>query len=90
MLAFPVCAKRRRRYVVSLRRLIEPLPIDSAFQAEDVERHHLVYVPLEDLRRPTREIRKLDPAHVLDVANAISTLGFCVPWCGRLSSPAVA
>jgi hypothetical protein len=62
MLAFPVCAKRRRRYVVSLRRPIDPLPIDSAFQAEDVERHHLVYVPLEDLRRPTREIRKLDPA----------------------------
>jgi antitoxin (DNA-binding transcriptional repressor) of toxin-antitoxin stability system len=57
MLAFPVCAKHRRRYVVSLRRVIELLPIDSAFQAEDVERH-LVYVPLEDLRRPTREIRK--------------------------------
>jgi hypothetical protein len=28
---------------------------------------------------PTREIRKLDPAHVLDVANAINTLGFCTP-----------
>ena len=28
---------------------------------------------------PSREIRKLDPAHVREVANAISTLGFCAP-----------
>jgi DNA modification methylase len=39
----------------------------------------LVYVPLEDLRMPARAIRKLDPAHVREVANAISTLGFCAP-----------
>ena len=28
---------------------------------------------------PSREIRKLDPAHVREVAKAISTLGFCAP-----------
>ena len=39
----------------------------------------LVYVPLEDLRMPSREIRKLDPAHVREVASAISALGFCAP-----------
>jgi hypothetical protein len=39
----------------------------------------LVYVALEDLRMPSREIRKLDPAHVREVASAISTLGFCAP-----------
>ncbi|MFZ0605543.1 MAG: hypothetical protein WAN05_30030 [Roseiarcus sp.] len=39
----------------------------------------LVYVALEDLRMPSREIRKLDPAHVREVAGAIGTLGFCAP-----------
>jgi hypothetical protein len=38
-----------------------------------------VYVPLEDLRMLSREIRKLDPAHVREVASAISALGFCAP-----------
>src|SRR5271166_5590002 len=39
----------------------------------------LAYISLEDLRMPSREIRKLDPAHVREVANAIITLGFCAP-----------
>jgi hypothetical protein len=34
---------------------------------------------LEDLRTPAREVRKLDPAHVREVANSIGTLGFCAP-----------
>jgi hypothetical protein len=61
VLAFAVCGKRRWMCLVSLRRLIEPAPINSAFQPEDIEGHHLVYVPLEDLRMPAREIRKLRP-----------------------------
>jgi hypothetical protein len=36
---------------------------------------------------PAREIPKLDPAHVLDVTNAISTLGFCAPVLLMLGSP---
>jgi DNA modification methylase len=39
----------------------------------------LVYLPLEDLCARSREIRKLDPAHVREVASAITTLGFCAP-----------
>jgi hypothetical protein len=39
----------------------------------------LVYVILEDLRIPAREVRKLDPVHVREVANSIRTLGFCAP-----------
>ena len=39
----------------------------------------LAYLLLEDLRMPVREVRKLDPAHVREVANSISTLGFCAP-----------
>jgi hypothetical protein len=39
----------------------------------------LVYVLLEDLRTPAREVRKLDAAHVREVANSISTFGFCAP-----------
>jgi DNA modification methylase len=39
----------------------------------------LAYLLLDDLRAPAREVRKLDPAHVREVANSISTLGFCAP-----------
>ena len=39
----------------------------------------LVYIPIEDLRMPSRAVRKLEPGHVREVANAISTLGFCAP-----------
>jgi hypothetical protein len=39
----------------------------------------LAYLLLEDLRMPVREVRKLDPVHVREVANSISTLGFCAP-----------
>jgi DNA modification methylase len=39
----------------------------------------LAYLLLEDLRMPVREVRKLDPAHVREVANSISALGFCAP-----------
>jgi hypothetical protein len=37
----------------------------------------LVYLLLEDLRMPARGVRELDPIHVREVANSISTLGFC-------------
>src|SRR5271165_6271781 len=39
----------------------------------------LAHIPLDGLRMPAREIRKLDPAHVREVANSISALGFCAP-----------
>ena len=34
---------------------------------------------LEDLRLPRRAVRQLDTAHIREVANSISRLGFCVP-----------
>jgi len=37
------------------------------------------YLPLADLRPPPRKVRKLDPAHVREVAATMSALGFCVP-----------
>jgi ParB-like chromosome segregation protein Spo0J len=35
--------------------------------------------PVTQLRPPAREIRENDPAHVKEVADSISALGFCVP-----------
>ena len=40
---------------------------------------HLVHMPIDDLRMPARAVRKLDPAHIDEVAGSISALGFCVP-----------
>jgi photosystem II stability/assembly factor-like uncharacterized protein len=42
-------------------------------------RLELSYIPIADLRPPPRKVRKLDPAHVREVASSISALGFCVP-----------
>ena len=42
-------------------------------------RLELSYVPLNELRPSARKLRKLDPAHVREVASAISLLGFCDP-----------
>jgi hypothetical protein len=39
----------------------------------------LVYVLLKELRTPAREVRKLDLPHVREVANSITTFGFCAP-----------
>jgi DNA modification methylase len=70
-------AKSRRRRE-GLERLRSPSPA-RAPRNDPLPNLDLVYIPLEDLRLPAREIRKLDPAHVCEVANAISTLGFCAP-----------
>jgi len=39
----------------------------------------LVYLPLGEVRPSLRKLRKLDPAHVRQVAASISALGFCDP-----------
>jgi hypothetical protein len=36
-------------------------------------------IPITDLRPSARKLRKLDPAHIREVASAIATLGFCIP-----------
>ena len=42
-------------------------------------RLELSYVPLGELRPAGRKLRKLDPAHVREVASSIGLLGFCDP-----------
>jgi DNA modification methylase len=42
-------------------------------------RLELSYLPLGELRPSARKLRKLDPAHVREVASSISLLGFCDP-----------
>jgi hypothetical protein len=42
-------------------------------------RLELSYVRLEELRPSARKLRKLDPAHVREVASSIGVLGFCDP-----------
>jgi DNA modification methylase len=39
----------------------------------------LIYMPIERLRPATRKVRKLDQAHVRQIAAAIAKLGFCDP-----------
>ena len=39
----------------------------------------LVYLPLGEVHPSLRKLRKLDPAHVREVAASISALGFCDP-----------
>jgi hypothetical protein len=42
-------------------------------------RIELVHVALDTLKMPAREVRKLQAAHVQEIANAIAALGFCAP-----------
>jgi DNA modification methylase len=42
-------------------------------------RLELSSIRIADLRPSLRKVRKLDPAHVREVASSISALGFCVP-----------
>jgi hypothetical protein len=39
----------------------------------------LTYVPLDQLRPSGKKIRKLDPAHVREIAGAMAEFGFCDP-----------
>jgi DNA methylase/ParB-like nuclease domain len=68
---------RRRRE--GLKRLAASSSPVRAPRNDLLPRLDLAYLLLEDLRMPVREVRKLDPAHVREVANSISTLGFCAP-----------
>jgi DNA modification methylase len=70
-------AKSRRRRE-GLERLRASAPAHAP-RNDPLPNLDLVLVPLEDLRMPPRQIRKLNAAHVREVANAISTLGFCAP-----------
>jgi DNA modification methylase len=67
---------RRRREGLERLRASAPAHAQRNDPLPDLD---LVYVPLEELRLPSRAIRKLDAAHAHEVASAINTLGFCAP-----------
>jgi ParB-like chromosome segregation protein Spo0J len=76
-LANQLRAKSRNR-----REAQERMALASAAQRrrnDILPRLELSYVPLNELRPTTRKLRKLDPAHVREVASSISLLGFCDP-----------
>ena len=68
---------RRRRE--DLTRLAAPAAAPRALRNDILPHLEIVYVPLGELRSPARNVRKIDPAHVREVAATISALGFCVP-----------
>jgi DNA modification methylase len=67
-----VKSRRRRRELVQIA-IPDPSRNDLSPSLE------LTYLPLRELSPPTRSVRKIDPAHVRDVAASISALGFCAP-----------
>jgi DNA modification methylase len=68
---------RRRRE--SLGRLAASSSLACAPRNDLLPPLDLALIPIEDLRMPAREVRKLDPAHIREVANSIAALGFCAP-----------
>ena len=67
---------RRRRE--DLRRLAEVIPATSR-RNDLLPALTLAYIPLASLQSSARKLRRLDPAHVREVATAMAQLGFCVP-----------
>ncbi len=56
---------------------MEPAP---RARRNDILPHlELTYLPLDQIRSAPKKIRKLDPAHVREIAAAITELGFCDP-----------
>jgi len=42
-------------------------------------RFEIVNRPLDELRSPSRSLRRLDPAHIREIVASINAFGFCVP-----------
>jgi hypothetical protein len=68
---------RRRRD--DLDRMAYAVPSPLARRNDLLPRLNLAHIPVGRLRMSAREVRKFDPAHVREVANSISALGFCAP-----------
>jgi hypothetical protein len=69
-------SRRRRR---DLADLAEAEAAQRMLRNDLLPRLELANVPLDMLKMPAREVRKLQPAHVQQIANAIAALGFCAP-----------
>jgi hypothetical protein len=70
--------KSRRRHQ-DLAGLAEVEAVRRLRRNDLLPRLELALVPLDALKLPAREVRKLNAAHVREVANAIGALGFCAP-----------
>ncbi len=62
-----------------LRRLAAAAPAPRARRNDILPHLELTYLPLDQLQRAPKKIRKLDLAHVKEIAAAITELGFCDP-----------
>jgi DNA modification methylase len=69
-------SRRRRR---DLAGLAEAEAARRPRRNDLLPRLELALVPLDALKLPAREVRKLNAAHVREVASAIGALGFCAP-----------
>lgn len=74
----PLKAKNRDRRQ-SLARAARPSAAARRARNDILPPLELVQVPIDDLKTASRKVRKKDPAHVREVAAAISELGFCDP-----------
>ena len=69
-------SRRRRKDLVRMSKA-EASP--RALRNDLLPRLELAHMPLDYLKAPAREVRKLHPAHVRQIADAIGALGFCAP-----------
>jgi DNA modification methylase len=69
-------SRRRRKDLV---RMAKAQAAPCGLRNDLLPRLELALVPPERLKMPAREVRKLHPAHVREVADSIRALGFCAP-----------
>lgn len=69
-------SRRRRK---DLARMAKTEASPRALRNDLLPRLELALVPLERLKMPAPEVRKLHPAHVSQVADSVGALGFCAP-----------
>ena len=63
----------------SLTRIAKPGAAPRKVRNDVLPRLELVQISIDDFKAASRKVRKNDPAHVREVAAAISELGFCDP-----------
>jgi hypothetical protein len=63
----------------ALRRLAAAAPMPRARRNDILPHLELTYLPLHQLEPAPKKLRKLDPAHVREIAATIAELGFCDP-----------
>ena len=68
---------RRRRD--DLRRAAQVSAKPTTRRNDLLPRLAIMYVPLDELRSSKRKLRRLDAAHMREVASSIAALGFCAP-----------